>query len=248
MHRAVKNAAATAAPSKPNPYMPALRAWDDVNGFAIAQMKRAWLVAYAAIALALLGWGGMVYYANQPRLIPFVVQTDKLDQQIAVVRAEQLRNIGQDPAILRAALRQFVINLRMVTFDPKFQKQAIELGVKPFVAAGSAAEATIKTFYTAKPCMDPTTCNNQGDPFARAKQNSTAVTVDSVVPMSPTTFQVDWTEVSQDAQGTQTGTQHWRGFFTVALHQEGTEDTILLNPAGMYVTNIQWNQVGSTGQ
>jgi type IV secretion system protein VirB5 len=214
-----------------NPYLPALRAWDDVNHFAIARMRRADFYAMIFALLAVIGWGGMVYYAMQPKLIPYIVHTDKLDQQLAVMRAERLNNIDQDPAVIRASVRTFIFNVRSVTFDPVFQKNMIRYGVRPFVAAGSQAETQVATFYA------------QNDPFKRAQTNSVEVSVDSPVPMSTNTFQVQWTEHARDAKGIDLGTTYWRGFVTVVLKTSGDEATIMKNPTGMYVTNLQWSQV-----
>lgn len=214
-----------------NPFLPALRAWDDVNHFAVSRMHRAEAFAFIGFAFALIFAIGMVYYANQPRLIPYVVQTDKVDQQLAVARAERLTNMTQDPAVLRASLRAFIEHLRMVTFDPVFQRRAILEGVRPFIAPNSQAQTQIDAFYRAN------------DPFARAKTNSVDVAVDSPVPMSQSTYQVEWTETTRNAQGGTQGTTHWRGFFTITQSTSGDEQTLMLNPAGMYVTNIEWSQV-----
>jgi len=214
-----------------NAYLPALRAWDDVNHFAVSRMKRSDMYAAVFAVLAILGWGGMVYYANQPKLIPYVIHTDKLDQQMAVVRAEQLSHINVDPAVVRANVRSFIFNVRSVTFDPVFQKNMIHNGVKPFIDSGSQADSQIATFY------------GQNDPFKRAEKNSVEVTVNSPVPMSPTTYQVDWIEHERDLKGQDLATTHWRGFITVAIKTAGDEPTIIANPAGVYITNIQWSQV-----
>jgi type IV secretion system protein VirB5 len=61
--------------------------------------------------------------------------------------------------------------------------------------------------------------------------------------MSTNTFQVQWTEHARDAKGIDLGTTYWRGFVTVVLKTSGDEATIMKNPTGMYVTNLQWSQV-----
>lgn len=216
--------------SSTNPYLPALRAWDDVNGFAVRAMYVSYCFAGVFAVLALIGWGGMVYYANQPKLIPYVVQTDKLDQQLAVIRAERLNGITTDPAVVRAALQQFVFNVRSVTFDPVFQKNMIG-EVRNYLASGSQAESAVGAFYTTN------------DPFKIAQKNSVLVTVDSPVPMSPTTYQVEWTEQSRSVKGEVLGLEHWRGFITITIHPAGDEATLMGNPAGVYVTDIQLSQV-----
>jgi type IV secretion system protein VirB5 len=213
-----------------NPYARSMSAWDNVNGFAIARMKRsdlyAMIFAFTTVVFAI----GMVYYANQPRLVPYVVEVDKLNQSLAVSHAQALADLAQDPALTRSVVQNFVENIRTVTFDQKQEKILIADRVRPFVATGSPAEQIITTWLQA---------NN---PFDRMKQYSISVEADSPLALSSNTFQVDWQETKTDIHGDDLGVTHWRGVFTVATNYTSDEAQLMLNPAGIYVTNISWNQ------
>jgi type IV secretion system protein VirB5 len=226
--------------SKPpaNPYLPALRAWDDINGFAINRMQRSDMIATIFGVLSVIFAIGMVYYASQPRFIPYVVQVNKLDQALAVTRAEQMAGATTDPTIVRAAIKLFVESVRTVTFDPIMQKRLFTTQVRPMVASGSQAEQFLTNWLQ----------NN--DPFKRAKSGdeitpegySVEVTADSPIMMSENTFQDSWSEKYHDAQGNLLKTTYWTGFFTVTTHLTGDEQQLMLNPIGLYVTNISWSQ------
>jgi len=70
-----------------------------------------------------------------------------------------------------------------------------------------------------------------------------SVEVNSVLPTSDRTFEVDWVETTRDLYGAIKATDRWKGSFSIALNPPSDERQARINPLGIYVTNINWARV-----
>ncbi|HLH00391.1 MAG TPA: conjugal transfer protein TrbF [Bryobacteraceae bacterium] len=211
-----------------NPYLAARREWDERYGEFISRARN-WRTAAILCALAaLLGTAGIVWLAARSRVIPFVVLIDSLGRPVASGLAEQTS--PGDDRLRRAVIQDWIENLRMVTTDGIAQRRAIDR-VYAQIASGSSAQTFISDYYRNDP------------PFKRAQTGTVSVDVNSVLPTSDRTFEVDWIETSRDLYGNVKSTDHWKGTFTIALNPPSDEREARINPLGLYVTAASWSKV-----
>jgi type IV secretion system protein VirB5 len=70
-----------------------------------------------------------------------------------------------------------------------------------------------------------------------------SIDVNSVLPTSDRTFEVDWVETTRDLYGAVKGTDRWKGSFSIALNPPTDERLARINPLGVYVTNVSLAKV-----
>src|SRR5581483_5891576 len=134
-----------------------------------------------------------------------------------------------DARIIKAYLARFVVDWRSVTIDSVAQKGAVDR-LYAMVPRGSIAVGKMSEYFRA---------NN---PFAAAAKGTVATSVTNVLPISEKTWQVEWTEVSRDSRGTVLSTVRMKASILVGLTPPTSEAQILLNPLGVYITDINWSQ------
>ncbi|MDX0499796.1 conjugal transfer protein TrbF [Sinorhizobium medicae] len=208
-----------------NPYLAARQEWTERYG-SYVKAAAAWrVVGILSLALALVGFSYALYLSTQVRLVPYIVEVDRLGTSVASGFPEQIEYA--DARVVRATLGNFVTSFRSVTPDAVVQKQYID-----------RTYALLRT-------SDPSTQKindwfRSNSPFEKARSSTVAIEVNNIVALSNQTYQIDWTEYKRDRKGKETGTRRFRGIATVALTAPQDEATIRLNPIGLYVTDFDW--------
>jgi type IV secretory pathway TrbF-like protein len=221
--KTVKAAVAADAAASDNPYLSARREWNERYGDYIAR-ARSWRgAAFAALLVSLVLAVGVVWQAAQSKVVPYVVEVDKLGDAVAVARADRVT--PADARVVKAQLAAWIVDVRSISSDPLAQKSALSGSY-----AMTAATATIflNDYY------------RQHSPFGQPR--TVAVSVDAVLPISKQTYQLQWSEDARDLQGRDLATTHWLASVTVAFDPPTDERGILSNPLGLYVTGISWTQ------
>ncbi len=211
-----------------NPYLSARREWDERYGNLITRERNWRLMALLCALSSLLTVAGLVYLSARTHIVPFVVAMDSLGRPIAAGPAEETTTA--DDRIKRATLYNWLGNLRLVTSDGIVQRKAIDR-VYAYVASGSQAQAFISDFYRGDP------------PQKRAQTETVNIEVQSVLPTSDRTFEIEWTETTRDLYGTVTQRARWKAAFTIAINPPTDEATARVNPLGIYVTNASWGKL-----
>ncbi|MDX1010420.1 conjugal transfer protein TrbF [Sinorhizobium medicae] len=208
-----------------NPYLAARQEWTERYG-SYVKAAAAWrVVGILSLALALVGFSYALYLSTQVRLVPYIVEVDRLGTSVAAGFPEQIEYA--DARVVCATLGNFVTSFRSVTPDAVVQKQYID-----------RTYALLRT-------SDPSTQKindwfRSNSPFEKARSSTVAIEVNNIVALSNQTYQIDWTEYERDRKGKETGTRRFRGIATVALTAPQDEATIRLNPIGLYVTDFDW--------
>jgi type IV secretion system protein VirB5 len=70
-----------------------------------------------------------------------------------------------------------------------------------------------------------------------------SVDVNSVLPTSDRTYEVEWVETTRDLYGAVKATDRWKGSFSVAINPPKDERQARVNPVGLYVTSASWAKV-----
>jgi type IV secretion system protein VirB5 len=215
--------AANRAPE--NPYLAARQEWSERYG-SYVKAAAAWrIVGILGLTMAVIAFGYAMYLSTQVKLVPYIVQVDKLGTSMTSGFPEQIEYA--DVRVVRASLGNFVTNFRSITPDAVVQKQYID-----------RTYALLRT-------SDPSTQKindwfRSNSPFEKAKSSTIAIGVNNIVALSNQTYQIDWTEYERDRKGKEIGTRRFRGIATVTLTAPQDEAVIRLNPIGLYVRDFDW--------
>ncbi|MEB3046273.1 conjugal transfer protein TrbF [Rhizobium mulingense] len=215
--------AANRAPE--NPYLAARQEWSERYG-SYVQAAAAWrIVGILGLTMAVIGFGYAMYLSTQVKLVPYIVQVDKLGSAMTSGIPEQIEYA--DLRVVRASLGNFVTSFRSITPDAVVQKQYID--------------RTYALLRTSDPSTEKINAWFRGNsPFEKAKTATVAVEVNNIVALSNQTYQIDWTEYERDRKGKEIGTRRFRGIATVTITAPQDEATIRHNPIGLYVRDFDW--------
>ncbi len=211
-----------------NPYLAARKEWDERYGDMISRARNWRVIAMLCAAMALVQTCGMIALALRSKVVPYIVAVDSLGRVVASGAAEQ-GSIADD-RMRRAALFQWIGDLRSVTTDGVAQRKAIDR-VYSYIANGSSAQTFISEFYRNAP------------PQKRALIETVSVDVQSVLPTSDQTYEIEWLETVRDLQGQIKSQDRWKGAFTIVVHPPDDERLLRVNPLGIFVTNASWSRV-----
>ena len=215
--------AANRAPE--NPYLAARQEWTERYGCYV-QAAAAWrIVGILGLTMAVIGFGYSMYLSTQVKLVPYIVEVDKLGTAVTAGFPEQIEYA--DVRVVRSTLGNFVTSFRSITPDAVVQKQYIDRTYALLRTSDPSTEKINTWFRT-------------NSPFEKAKTATVAIEVNNIVALSNQTYQIDWTEYERDRKGKEIGTRRFRGIATVALTAPQDEATIRLNPIGLYVRDFDW--------
>lgn len=208
-----------------NPYIAARQEWTERYG-SYVKAAAAWrIVGITSLALALVSTSYALYQSTQVKLVPYLVEVDKLGSAVNAGFPAQIEYA--DPRVVRAVLAGFVTNFRSVTPDAVVQKQYIDRVYAMLRTTDPATEKVNGWFRSASP-------------FEKAKTATVSIEVNNVVPLSTQSFQIDWTEFERDRKGKEVATRRFRAVATVVLIPPQDEAVIRLNPIGLYLKDFDW--------
>lgn len=211
-------------PEPVTPYQKAEQLWDERIGSARVQAKNWRLMAFGCFALSAGLSGALVWQAMQSRVVPYVVEVDKLGEVRAIAPA--IQNYRPADAEIAWHLARFITNVRSVSTDPVLVRQN-------WLAAYD--------FATDRAALFLNDYARKNDPFGQIGTRNVSTQVNSVVRASDTSFQIKWTEQTFE-RGTLSKTERWTAILTVALQTPRTEDQLRKNPLGLFVSAIDWSR------
>ena len=209
------------------PYLEARREWNERYGDYLSQAHHWRLAALGSLAVSIILATGLVWLANQSRIVPYVVEVDQLGQALAVKPVE--RTGPTDARVIKAQLAAFIAWARTVSTDIPLLKSALW---NAYGMTGPQAKAYLDEYYQAH------------SPFDRANRETVAVEINAVLPQTEQSYQVTWTETARDQQGRPAGQTHWQASLTITISPPKDEKTIISskNPLGIYVATLNWTQ------
>jgi type IV secretion system protein VirB5 len=204
----------------------ARREFSEVWGLHI-QQARAWKwTAFGCIALALVSVGGVAWIGAQSKIVPYIVEADRLGDAIAIRRADVAPPI--DPRIVRAQLARWVWDIRTVSTDGAAEKHFIAEAYAMTDRQGAAAQQLNDWFAG-------------HNPFKRAVDDMVGIAIESVLPISAKTWRVEWREDIRTRGGTLESSRNWEATITVSVNPPTTDSEILQNPTGLFVEAFSWS-------
>jgi type IV secretion system protein TrbF len=219
--------AAAGKPMPPNPYLEARRDWNERYGDYIHQAHSWRIRATVSGAVALVCVIGIAYVGARSKIVPYVLEVDKLGKATAVARADRPPDV--DVRVIKASLVRFVADWRTVTVDHEAQKGAIDR-VYAMLPGGSLAAGKLNEYYRAH------------NPLLLASKVTVAVAVTNLVRISERTWQAEWQEVTRDDKGAVQSTVRMKVSILVGIAPPTQESQILINPLGVYITDLNWSQ------
>ena len=211
-------------PEPETPYQRAGQLWDGRIGSARVQAHNWRLMAFGCLGLTTALSGGLLWQSLQSRVIPYVVEVDRLGEAKAITPVEA----GYRPTDPQIAwfLSRFVTDVRSVSLDPVLMRQ-------DWLSAYD--------FTTRRGALFLGDYARTADPFGHVGDRTVSVQVTSVVRASDRSFQVKWIETAYE-RGAQTGSAHWTAILTVVLNPPSSADALRKKPLGLYVDAIDWSR------
>jgi type IV secretory pathway TrbF-like protein len=219
--RAVERYGRTPEPG--TPYQRAGQLWDERIGAARVQARNWRLMAFGGLFLATGLSAALVWQSLQSRVIPYVVEVDRLGEARSVAPAATDYR-PTDPQIAWH-LGRFIANIRSRSLDPVLMREG---WLSAYDFATERAALFLGEYARA------------ADPFAEVGRKTVSVQVTSVVRASDDSFQVKWTESAYE-RGTLRGTSRWTAMLTVKIQSPRSADVLRKNPLGLYIDAIDWS-------
>ncbi len=216
-------------PEPETPYQKAADEWDQRLGTYRVQAQNWRYVAFGALGLAGLLAGGVIWQSTQSRIVPYVVEVDRLGAPRSVAPA----HAGYQPRDAEIAwhLGNFIRNVRSLSTD----KVVLDTNWRSAFAIVTDQAHTFLTEYA-----------RDNDPFSRVGQKAISAQVTSVVRVSESTFQVKWTEEIYE-QGSLASREDWLAMITTSHKSPSSAEEIERNPLGLVVKSLAWSrEINST--
>lgn len=211
-------------PAAVTPYQKAAQVWDERIGSARVQARNWRVMALGGLALSTGLSCGLLWQSMQSRVVPYVVEVDRLGEPRALEPAE--KNFTPTDPQISWHLSRFITDVRSVSLDPVLMRQQW-LSAYDFVTARGA-----------KFLDDYARTSN---PFADVGTKTVAIQVTSVVRASDSSFQVKWVE-SDFEHGSFVGNGRWTAILTVITRPPASADALRKNPLGLFVDAIDWSR------
>jgi type IV secretion system protein VirB5 len=203
------------------PYIRARQEWDERFGDQIKSKNNWRLAAFVSMGTTFLCVTGMVAIGYRSNTVPYVVALDDVGRAIPVIPAKQVA--VKDVRLQEAVVARWITDLRTIVTDAVAQRRLVD-EVYAQTGQNSPASATITDFYS-----------------------TVDASVESIVQQSSKTYEVVWVDTTRDLGGEFVASHRYRAFVSVTTQEVTDAKQALVNPLGLYVTNLTWGEVVSTG-
>ena len=213
--------------SPSNPYLNARQEWLERYGSYIAARDRWRLVSVCCLLIAALAVAGNVIQSLQFKVVPYLVEVDKLGDVRSARRADVMGPVPD--RVVQAALARYVVSWRTVTPDRGLQRRMISE-----VSAFSTAAATgmLREWYAA---------NN---PYERAREKMVEVEIKSLpLPVGDSSWRIEWLEITRNHSGVAMEKTKYEATMIVGTIPPNSDQQIMSNPTGTHVTSLSFGKL-----
>ena len=189
-----------------------------------AQWRR---ISLALLLCCLACVGVVIVIAGRVTVVPYLVQVDAHGYEIAV---EPVAPSRVDSRLVIAHIGRYIWSMKTVFADPEAQLHLMNF-VYSTTPVDTPASKKYQDFY------------HNNNPIQIGNSETVHAAVNSVLSLSPETWQAEWTEERFSVGGDKIGTKHYRGIFTVAVVTPRAMQEVLMNPLGIFVTDFNYSEV-----
>lgn len=209
-----------------SPFLKARQEWLDRMGDTIQAASTWRLVSFLALLACLCSLGLNIVQIQQAKIIPYIVEVDKLGAAVAV---KPLQQSGEVPRqLIQAEIVNMIQHWRTVTADLELQKKM--LGKLSAYVGGSAKVALREWFEV----------NN---PYERAQKTLVSVEVSALpLPVSSDSWRVSWRETTRSHTGVTQDITAYEATVSVVVAPPRDEMQIMANPGGVIVTALSFGK------
>ena len=211
-------------PEPVTPYQKAGQLWDERIGSARVQARNWRLMAFGSLGLSCVLAAGVIWQSLESRIVPYVVEVDKLGGVQAVGPA--VAHYQPSDAQIAYFLARFISDVRSLSIDPIVVRSN---WLEAYDYATDHGSIFLNDFA------------QKNDPFKQVGERTVSVQVTSVVRVSDTSFQVKWTEQTF-VHDTPAKSEHWTAILTIVTNPPANADVLRKNPLGLYVDGIAWTR------
>lgn len=207
----------------PSPYLNGREEWYERYGSFIKQRDSWRTFALIMTFIALVCISGNIYQATQSKIIPYIVEVDKLGRAAAIAPVDENKRYSITK-IIPSVIAMIITDWRTVTADVELQKRMIKrLG---YFTTGSA-----KGYFS-----DWYKLNN---PYERGKEKLITVELKSLpLPITKDSYRAEWLETTRNHNGEVLETVRYEATVTIQTNTPTSEQMILNNPTGIFITSI----------
>ena len=209
------------------PYNRAKKEWDDRIGSSRVQAYNWRLAFFISSALSLMLTSGLIYMTTKQHVIPYIIKVDTIGK---VQSVGPVNRIDYKPGIpeIKYFLSEFVMKIRMISFDPIVMK-------RDWLSAYD--------FVTTRGTNQLNSLAKRDNPFDKLGQMTVSVDIISVIPVSDSSFQAEWSEKVQNKFGNLMNTFRYKGIFTIVIKEPQEEEGILKNPLGIFIDSFNFSRL-----
>jgi len=211
-------------PEPETPFQRAGQLWDERIGSARVQAKNWRLMAFGGLFLATGLASALVWQSMQSRVIPYVVEVDKLGEARSVAPADG--DYRPSDAQIAWHLGRFIANIRSRALDAVLMREN-------WLSAYD--------FVTERGALFLGEYARAASPFADVGRRTVSVQVISIVRSSDDSFRINWIEQAFE-RGSLAGTSRWTAVVTIRIRPPRSAEVLRKNPLGLYVDAIDWSR------
>jgi len=215
-----------------NSYAEGWRAWDERYADLVVGKRNWQLAAGGLLVVSVILAAGIVWLSSHSRYVVYAVQADKLGY--ALTQPQPLTPATAPDVVDRMEryeIATFIRESREVSSDPQVEQRMLN---SLLAHTRGAADRFLDEYYHAD------TAHN---PFQIAQKQTVSVQIDSILQLSPKSYQVRWTEQARDLNGVTNGApSHWEAQLQTEIAPPRSDEAIVSNPLGFYVNQISWTE------
>jgi type IV secretion system protein VirB5 len=211
-----------------NPYIDGREEWLERYGSYISRAAQWRAVACACLGILALSLFGNIMQARQVKVVPYIVEVDKLGKVSNVIRGDQ--SVAAPRNLVQSEIADAIINWRTVTADTELQKQMITRLSR--LITGSA-KGVLKQWF------------EENNPYEIAKSGKLIhVEIKGLpLPVSDTSYRVEWVETIRSHAGALIDQRSYEATASIQLQPPKSEADILANPGGVYITALAASKI-----
>lgn len=188
-------------------------------------------IAILSLLTATVAVGTASWLAAQSKVIPYVVEVDKLGSVTGVGRAERAE--PADQRVIRAYLGRFVTDWRTVTVDGAAQRLGIAR-LDAMLPRPSASLQYVRADLEAR------------NPYELARRGTIHPEITNILPVTDDTWQVEWYETWRDLNGEVIKREGFKAALVISQKTPTTDEQVLKNPLGVMIDDIKYTPIRSS--